>query len=97
MPSNAICRGKYSVVSKACGCPRAIARFLFAGGAKSTLAGKERSMPKNKIQGTIFGIIMSITMAYGMEVYNDAWTLVIPTMVGGFSNMTNDVFAGAFV
>ena len=54
-------------------------------------------MPKNKVQGVIFGILMSITMAYGMEVYNVAWKLGIPTMAGGFSNMTNDVFAGAFV
>lgn len=29
-------------------------------------------MPKNKVQGVIFGILMSITMAYGMEVYNVA-------------------------
>lgn len=54
-------------------------------------------MPKNKVQGVIFGILMSLTMAYGMEVYNVAWKLGIPTMAGGFSNMTNDVFAGAFV
>lgn len=54
-------------------------------------------MPKNKIQRVIFGILMSITMAYGMEVYNVAWKLGIPTMPGGFSNMTNDVFAGALI
>ena len=54
-------------------------------------------MPKNKVQGVIFGILMSITMAYGMEVYNVAWKLGIPTMAGGFSNMTNDVFANAFI
>lgn len=29
-------------------------------------------MPKTKFQGIIFGILMSITMAYGMEVYNVA-------------------------
>lgn len=50
------------------------------------------SMPKNRAQGVIFGILMSITMAYGMEVYNVAWKMGIPTMPGGFSNMTNDVF-----
>ncbi|MDD5800283.1 MAG: hypothetical protein PUD09_06595 [Coriobacteriales bacterium] len=49
-------------------------------------------MPKNRAQGVIFGILMSITMAYGMEVYNVAWKMGIPTMPGGFSNMTNDVF-----
>ena len=54
-------------------------------------------MPKNKVQGVIFGILMSITMAYGMEVYNVAWKLGIPAMAGGFSNMTNDVFADAFI
>lgn len=54
-------------------------------------------MPKNKIQGVIFGILMSITMAYGMEVYNVAWKMGIPNLPGGFSNMTNDVFLGALV
>ncbi len=29
-------------------------------------------MPKTKGQGLVFGILMSITMAYGMEVYNVA-------------------------
>lgn len=29
-------------------------------------------MPKTKFQGVIFGILMSMTMAYGMEVYNVA-------------------------
>ncbi|WP_130811076.1 hypothetical protein [Olsenella sp. Marseille-P4559] len=52
-------------------------------------------MPKNRIQGAIFGVLMSVTMAYGMEVYNVAWKMGIPTMPGGFSNMTNDVFLGA--
>ncbi len=54
-------------------------------------------MPKNKVQGIIFGILMSATMAYGMEVYNVAWKMGIPTMPGGFSNMTNDVFLGALI
>ena len=54
-------------------------------------------MPKNKAQGVIFGILMSVTMAYGMEVYNVAWKMGIPNMPGGFSNMTNDVFLGALV
>lgn len=49
-------------------------------------------MPKNKAQGIIFGILMSVTMAYGMEVYNVAWKMGIPTTAGGFSNMTNVVF-----
>ena len=54
-------------------------------------------MPRNKAQGAIFGILMSITMAYGMEVYNVAWKAGIPTMPGGFSNMTNDVFLSSLV
>lgn len=54
-------------------------------------------MPKNKVQGVIFGILMSITMAYEMEVYNVAWKMGIPTMAGGFSNMATDVFADAFI
>lgn len=29
-------------------------------------------MPKTKGQGLVFGILMSVTMAYGMEVYNAA-------------------------
>lgn len=39
-------------------------------------------MPKNKVQGIIFGILMSVTMAYGVEVYNVAWKMGIPTMPG---------------
>lgn len=54
-------------------------------------------MPKNRIQGVIFGILMSVTMAYGMEVYNVAWKMGIPTMPGGFSNMTNVVFWDALL
>lgn len=52
-------------------------------------------MPKNRIQGIIFGILMSVTMAYGMEVYNVAWKLGFPTQPGGFSTMTNEVFLEA--
>lgn len=54
-------------------------------------------MPKNRVQGIIFGVLMSVTMAYGMEVYNVAWKMGIPTMPGGFSNMTNDVFLAALI
>ena len=43
-------------------------------------------MPKTKFQGIIFGLIMSITMAYGMEVYN------VALKEGGLSQMTNRVF-----
>ena len=44
-------------------------------------------MPKTKFQGIIFGLLMSITMAYGMEVYN------ISIKYGEWSNR---VFSGAF-
>ena len=29
-------------------------------------------MPKTKLQGILFGLMMSVSMAYGMEVYNIA-------------------------
>lgn len=54
-------------------------------------------MPKNRIQGIIFGVLMSVTMAYGMEVYNVAWKMGYPTLPGGFSNMTNEVFFDALL
>ena len=53
-------------------------------------------MPKTKKQGIIFGIIMSMTMAYGMEVYNVAIKEGLHLTNGGFSNMTNSVFLDAF-
>lgn len=49
-------------------------------------------MPKTKAQGIIFGIIMSMSMAYGMEVYNIAIKMGFNLSNGGFSNMTNIVF-----
>lgn len=49
-------------------------------------------MPKNKIQGFIFGVIMSYAMAYGMEIYNVAIKLGVNLTAGGFSNMTNLIF-----
>lgn len=48
-------------------------------------------MPKTKFQGIIFGLIMSITMAYGMEVYN------VALKEGGLSQMTNWVFWDALL
>ncbi|MCD8240772.1 MAG: hypothetical protein LUB58_05295 [Oscillospiraceae bacterium] len=49
-------------------------------------------MPKTKVQGVIFGLIMSYAMAYGMEVFNVAvkWGLG-----ADLSGMTNGVFLGA--
>lgn len=49
-------------------------------------------MPKTKSQGIVFGVIMSIAMAYGMEVYNVAIKMGMNTVAGGLSNMTNVVF-----
>lgn len=49
-------------------------------------------MPKNKIQGFIFGVIMSYAMAYGMEIYNVAIKLGVNLTAGGFSNMMNLIF-----
>ncbi|MGN0204406.1 MAG: DUF2798 domain-containing protein [Coprococcus sp.] len=54
-------------------------------------------MPQTKGQGIVFGIIMSMTMAYGMEVYNVASKMGFTTMPGGFSNMTNIVFLDALI
>lgn len=54
-------------------------------------------MPRTKLQGIVFGIIMSVTMAYGMEVYNIASKLGFMAMPGGLSNMTNEVFLEAAV
>lgn len=48
-------------------------------------------MPKTKFQGIIFGLIMSVTMAYGMEVYN------VALKEGGLSQMTNRVFGNALL
>lgn len=40
-------------------------------------------MPKTKLQEILFGLMMSVSMAYGMEVYN------IALKEGGLSQMTN--------
>jgi len=54
-------------------------------------------MPKNKFQGVIFGLIMSYTMAYGMEVYNVAIKEGFSLNPGGLSTMTNSVFLTALI
>lgn len=48
-------------------------------------------MPKTKFQGIIFGLLMSLTMAYGMEVYN------VALKEGGLAVMTNRVFLEALL
>ena len=54
-------------------------------------------MPRNKVQGIVFGILMSYAMAYGMEVYNVAIKEGFNLNVGGFSTMTNRVFPDALI
>lgn len=54
-------------------------------------------MPKTKLQGIFFGVLMSVTMAYGMEVYNIAIKEGYSTMAGGFSSMENSVFLDALI
>lgn len=52
-------------------------------------------MPKTKWEGVVFGVLMSVTMAYGMEVYNVAIKEGCGAVPGGFSTMTNGVFLDA--
>lgn len=52
-------------------------------------------MPKNRLQGVVFGIIMSYAMAIGMEVYNVAIKLGFSLQPGGLSTMTTAVFPAA--
>ena len=54
-------------------------------------------MPKTKVQGVVFGLLMSYVMAVGMEVYNVAIKEGFNLNVGGFSTMTNQVFLGALL
>lgn len=52
-------------------------------------------MPKTKAQGFIFGVIMSYSMAFGMEIYNTAINQGFHLAEAGFSAMTNHVFLDA--
>ena len=54
-------------------------------------------MPRTKVQGVVFGLLMSYVMAIGMEVYNVAIKEGFNLNVGGFSTMTNQVFLGALL
>ena len=56
-----------------------VTRFFLQKGSVLTLR-------KTKLQGLVFGVLMSVTMAYGMEVYN------VALKSGGLSAMTNRVF-----
>ena len=52
---------------------------------------KKDEMPETKLQGIVFGIMMSINMAIGMEIYNVAIKTGYNAMPGGMSNMTDGV------
>lgn len=54
-------------------------------------------MPKNKTQGIIFGLIMSYSMAIGMEIYNNAMQQGVHLQPGGFTNLTYAVVGKALV
>ena len=54
-------------------------------------------MPETRTERIVFGVLMSMTMALGMEVYNIACKMGFNTMAGGFSNMTNEVFPAALL
>lgn len=54
-------------------------------------------MPKNKAQGIIFGLVMSYSMAIGMEIYNNAIQQGIHLQPGGFTNLTYAVVGKALV
>lgn len=52
-------------------------------------------MIKTRTEKLVFGILMSVTMAIGMEIYNVAIKMGYNTMPGGLSNMVNQVFLDA--
>ena len=52
-------------------------------------------MPKNKTQGIIFGLIMSYSMAIGMEIYNNAIQQGVHLQPGGFTNLTYGIVGKA--
>lgn len=54
-------------------------------------------MIKTRSEKLVFGVLMSVTMAVGMEVYNVAIKMGYNTMPGGLSNMVNQVFPDALV
>ena len=54
-------------------------------------------MPETKTEKIIFGVLMSVTMAIGMEVCNMDIKMGYNAMPGGLSNMTNQVFPDALV
>lgn len=52
-------------------------------------------MPETRGEKLFFGVVMSITMAVGMEIYNVAISMGYALQPGGLSGMTNAVFPAA--
>ena len=52
-------------------------------------------MPETRGEKLFFGVVMSITMAVGMEIYNVAISMGYALRLGGLSGMTNAVFPAA--
>ena len=48
-------------------------------------------MIKSKAQGILFGLLMSYSMALGMEIYNTALKLGVNLQPGGLSNLNAQV------
>ena len=69
--------------------------FLFLSEKAVRRKRKESNMPKNRVQGTVFGILMSYVMAYGMEIYNVGVKYGVNLQRGGFSNMPGHIFLDA--
>ena len=54
-------------------------------------------MPETKAQKILFGLLMSYSMAFGMEIYNIAIKMGYSQQPGGLSSMTNAVFPAALI
>lgn len=54
-------------------------------------------MPKTKFQGVVFGLLMSYSMALGMEIYNTAIRMGFSLEPGGLSNLTYAVLPPALL
>lgn len=52
-------------------------------------------VPQNKVQGLVYGLLMSLFMSFGMELYNNAVKMGFNLQPGGLSNMTWDVVPAA--
>ena len=45
-------------------------------------------MPQTRSQRIVFGLLMSLFMSIGMELYNNAWKMGMNLAPGGFSNIS---------